>query len=89
MTSHREDIIIGINAFICQQIIEDASFSIEQSSNLLEMGILDSLAMIRLFDFTNKNFQVSIPDAELTPENFESIDAIADIICQYKLEVSA
>lgn len=41
---------------------------------------LDSLAIIRLISFIETEFRIPIPDAEIVPENFETIRQITTLI---------
>ncbi len=48
--------------------------------NLLETGVLDSTAMIELFVWLESTFHVSIAVEDLVPENFATLDSMADYI---------
>jgi acyl carrier protein len=48
--------------------------------SLLEAGVLDSAVMIELLGRLEEAFDCSIGEDELTPENFHSIAAIADLV---------
>ncbi|HKV25963.1 MAG TPA: acyl carrier protein [Candidatus Acidoferrum sp.] len=48
--------------------------------NLLEGGVLDSLGILDLVAFIEREFQVVLSDEELLPENFESISHITAFI---------
>ncbi len=50
-----------------------------RAAGLRDTG-LTSLAAVRLMLEIEAAFDLVIPDAELTPENFESIDAIARLV---------
>ena len=52
--------------------------------NLLESGIIDSLGLIRLIEYLENVFSVSIPDEEVLAENFESMSAIVELIVKIK-----
>ncbi|MCA9731247.1 MAG: acyl carrier protein [Deferribacteres bacterium] len=52
--------------------------------SLLMAGIIDSLKMMDLITFLEKEFGVSIDDDELMPENFDSIDAIESFVAEKK-----
>lgn len=47
---------------------------------LLELGLLDSLALMRLVAAAEERYGVRIPDDALLPANFSSISAIAALI---------
>lgn len=57
-----------------------ASGPIGADTPLLESGILDSLAIIKLLTFIEDQFSVEVTDEEFDPENFASVAAIAALI---------
>ncbi len=56
----------------------DVSFSDDES--LLDAGIIDSVTMIDLISFLEAEFAVSIDEDDMTPENFDSVNAIAAFV---------
>jgi acyl carrier protein len=47
---------------------------------LIEQGIIDSLGILKLSTFVEKEFGIRIDDEDLVPENFENIAALAHFI---------
>lgn len=60
--------------------------NIGNSSRLLGNGLLDSLAILDVVTFLEKEFQITVTDEELLPENFQSIDSLTAFV-QGKLNV--
>jgi len=52
---------------------DPASFG--DDDNLLEAG-LDSMGIMRLIMFAEKEFGVSLPDTEIEPDNVQSLNAL-------------
>jgi D-alanine--poly(phosphoribitol) ligase subunit 2 len=52
----------------------------ESADNLIESGILDSLAIITLSTKISDEFDVDITVRDILPENFSSLDAIMKMI---------
>ena len=50
------------------------------ATNLVDGGILDSFDIVSLISEINEEFDVTIGAAELTPENFNSAEAIYELI---------
>lgn len=48
--------------------------------SLVESGIIDSLGIMKLVDFIEREFRVKIGDEDLIPENFETLDDIANLL---------
>ncbi len=51
-----------------------------ERESLVESGIIDSLGIMKLVDFIEKEFHVKIGDADLVPENFETLDDITKLL---------
>jgi acyl carrier protein len=45
--------------------------------SLLEAGVIDSTTMLDLIAYLEANYQISIDEDDMVPENFDSIDAIS------------
>ena len=46
----------------------------------LESGVMDSLGILDLVHFLERQFSIQVADEELLPENFESLDAVAAFV---------
>lgn len=53
---------------------------IDDDTPLLTSGLLDSLAIVKLLEFLEKEFEVTVDDVDFDPENFQSITAICALI---------
>ncbi len=66
-----------VNDYITRELVEDvALLPLGDATSLLETGILHSLSMLRLAVFLREQFRVTVEDADLIPENFDSVNAI-------------
>jgi len=54
--------------------------SISDHESLLELGIIDSAGIFELVSFLEKEFDVSIADEDIIPDNFENISSLANLI---------
>lgn len=70
----------AIRRFIYDKFPLAKSRKLEDSSHLLEEGVLDSLGVLELVNFLQDEHGIPIEDEELVPENFASIDAIAAFV---------
>ena len=55
----------------------------ESSNELVDDGILDSLTMVGIISALSMEFGVMLPYEDIIPENFNSIDAMAELIEKY------
>lgn len=65
--------------FICQTTFVDPQ-KISDRTLLFDEGIFDSLGLLNLITFLEKDFNVKVDDSELDAENFESIKAIESFL---------
>lgn len=78
-------------AFINAEVLESEDSGLDIDTPLLAIGILDSLAMVSLIARIEDAFGVRVPDNAVTPDNFQSIAAIArmvDLIQETNVESS-
>jgi len=71
----------AIKEFILTQIHKDRDNSeIEDTDPLIDMGIIDSMAIMKLLSFLEEKFQIQIGGDELIEENFKTLNAITDLV---------
>ncbi|HHT54709.1 MAG TPA: acyl carrier protein [Clostridiales bacterium] len=63
---------------ILSELHPEANF--EDETALVDDGILDSLDIVTLITEINQEYDISIPAQEITPENFNSVEAIIRLI---------
>jgi len=56
--------------------------SLDPDENLLEQGIIDSLGLMKLVVYMEEHFDMEVPDEEIVPENFQSLNSVATFIKQ-------
>ena len=54
--------------------------SLADDESLFERGLIDSLGIAILITHLEKKFQISVPQQDLLPDNFDTISAIADYV---------
>lgn len=70
-----------VSRFIVEQILRGTpTAELAADRLLLEEGVLDSLGLQQLVSFIESEFDIEIDDDYLTPENFESVRAIASFV---------
>jgi len=50
---------------------------------LITGGIVDSFSMVSLKRFLEKKYHIAIPDADATPDAFNTVDRIADLVTRF------
>ena len=73
-----EPVLARVRAFIEENFLfrEDMS-GLADSDLLLENGVMDSTGILELVAFLESDFAIQMSDAEIVPENLDSVAAIA------------
>jgi acyl carrier protein len=69
-----------IREFILEKFPLARKQRLQDSDALLESGILDSLGVLDLVSFVEREFSIGVADDELVPENFQTIDRIVAFV---------
>ena len=64
-----------------QQLFETLNVQVpSQEADLIESGLIDSLALVELLFAIEREFSVSLPLDDLEIENFRSVNRISEVI---------
>ena len=63
---------------------EDEDEAIDVDTPLISSGIVDSFSMVSLKVFLEKKYGVQIPDTKATPEAFDSVRKICDVVTEIR-----
>lgn len=69
-----------INQFVLHTFPLARKKALTPEDDLLESGIIDSLGILDLVAFVEKEFGIAVSDEDLLPENFNSVDHLAAFV---------
>jgi len=69
---------------IAEYLDEDDDEEIELDTELISGGIVDSFSMVSLKRFLEKKYEIQIPDADASPEAFDSVNKISALVDRIK-----
>lgn len=76
-----QDIPVALRNYIAQNILfSPDGFTYSDDDSFLENGILDSTGVVEVVAFIEEHFKISVEDAEITPQNFDSISNLTTYI---------
>jgi len=71
----------AVREYLMTEVLYDQNLKdLPADENLIEKGLLDSLAILKVVTFCEEQFGVTIPDAEVLPDNMESVRTIAALV---------
>jgi acyl carrier protein len=57
---------------------------ITETTPLISSGLIDSFSMVSLLRFLEKKYAIHIPDADATPEAFDTVERIAAVVRRFQ-----
>jgi acyl carrier protein len=77
LTENLKDVVLE---YVIEEYVEEDSESMTFDTPLISGGIVDSFSMVSLKRFLENKYDIQIPDNEATPEAFDSVNKIADLV---------
>ena len=65
---------------VCKSVDSSVDFS---STRLIEDGLIDSVTLVSIVTELMDEFGIEIPYEDIIPENFNSIDAMVELVKRY------
>ncbi|MDH7516232.1 MAG: phosphopantetheine-binding protein [Bacteroidota bacterium] len=79
--SQLKDLILN---YVKNEYLEaDDDREIAYDTPLISSGIVDSFSMVSLKVFLENTYNISIPDAKATPEAFDSVNNIVELLKEF------
>ncbi len=77
-----------IRQYILRQLAPPGVRELSEDQSLLEAGVIDSVGMIDVISHLEKTYRITVDEDDMTPENFDSIRAIASYVTDKQAAVS-
>lgn len=69
-----------IKAFVTSNFYVADPAALSNAESLLDSGIMDSTGVLEVISYIEETFHITVEDAEMLPENLDSIDNITNFI---------
>jgi acyl carrier protein len=76
----RSEVIAKVREFVLRELLKNPDYPLKDDEALFSSGAIDSFAMAQVGVFIETEFSLYIPDPDLTIENMDSVEQIADRI---------
>ncbi len=86
-----DEITRVVRDYIIREYVQEGDErEVSETTPLISSGLVDSFSMVSLLRFLEKKYAVHIPDADATPEAFDTVERIVALVRRFqKAEVSA
>ncbi len=76
-----DDLHATILDYVRKEYLEEGDDrEVTETTRLISGGIVDSFSMVSLKRFLERKYDVKIPDADASPEAFDTVDSIAALV---------
>ena len=80
-----DDLEQVILAYVKKEYVdEDDDREVTPTTPLISGGIVDSFSMVSLKRFLEKKYDIQIPDADASPEAFDSVTSIVALVHRFQ-----
>ena len=69
-----------VRGFVTSNFYVADPASLEDNASLLDHGIIDSTGVLEVIFFIEETFNIKVEDAEMLPDNLDSIERIANFV---------
>lgn len=79
---NKSEVLQELKDYVSQEILDGKDIGLDDSTPLLEWGIINSMEIARMISFIEDRFRVEIPEDKINPEYFMSLSAISDLVTE-------
>ncbi len=76
----RNEVLQKVRAFTLKELLKNPDYPLKDDEPLFSSSLIDSFAMAQVGVFIETEFDLYIPDPELTVENMDTLNQITDKI---------
>ncbi len=74
-----------VRDYVIREYLEEGDDrEITETTPLISGGIVDSFSMVSLKRFLEKKYSIHIPDADATPDAFDSVQSIVALVHRFQ-----
>lgn len=75
-----DKVAANIKAFVASRFPLFVSTGLDETSSLLERGIIDSLGILDVAAHLETEFGITVENEDVSPENFDSVAALTEFV---------
>jgi len=80
-----DDISKAVLDYVKREYLEEGDDrEVTDTTPLISGGIVDSFSMVSLKRFLEKKYQIQIPDADASPEAFDTVQSIVALVHRFQ-----
>lgn len=76
------DISVALKEFFATEVFHDRSENLDDTTPLLELGLLDSFSTIRLLSFVHERLAIKVKPTELRVEHLQNLQQLSAFLAR-------
>jgi acyl carrier protein len=78
----RTEVLQPVKDYIAQQALDGRDVGLDETTPLLEWGVINSLEIVRLLSFIQKQFNIAVPNEKIIADHFTNLTSITDLVLE-------
>ncbi len=80
-----DELIRVVRDYVVREYLEEGDDrEVNETTPLITGGVVDSFSMVSLKRFLEKKYSIRIPDADATPEAFDTVERIVTLVRRFQ-----
>jgi len=75
---------VVLEYIVDEYVEDDDDVEVSYDTPLISSGIVDSFSMVSLKVFLEKKYDIRLPDEEATPEAFDTVNSICELVRRHQ-----
>ncbi len=78
----KSQVLAEVANYIAEDVLEGEDVGLEGNTPLLELGVLNSMEIVRLVEFVSDFFGVDIDGSMILADNFKDLETISEMVAE-------
>jgi len=78
----RSEILRQLKGYISNHVLDGRDIGLDETTPLLEWGVINSLEIVRLLSFIQKQFNVEVPGDRIVADHFVNLNSITNLVLE-------
>ena len=78
----KPNVVSSLKAYLVEEVLEGDASEFDETTPLLELGLLDSFSIVGILSFIESEFGIEIPLETLAIERLKDVNTLADLVIE-------
>ena len=78
----KPNVVSSLKAYLVEEVLEGDASEFDETTPLLELGLLDSFSIVGILSFIESEFGIEIPLETLVIERLKDVNTLADLVIE-------